>query len=325
MAIVFSGDWLPTEDVKTAWPCEVRVGNIECAIADSVESSGKAYTSVLPMSCIEYVGAGMFTALSLANNHVYDAGALAFAEMRRRLHEIYPNVQFFGTSDKPYAEISDRGKSIAVIASLERCRSRGSDIFREEGVESLIDEIRSRFDFVYVYPHWGKEGEYTRWPSPRQQKLARRWIDAGADGVFGSHAHVFQGREFYKGKPIYYSLGNFYFPHPENKLYEGTDVGLCVEIDKWEVEERFVCKGVLIEGTSEIKHLKELIESISEPIKDWTTWKWARAVGAFNLKKNSASWDIRMKKSFVKTLPKYLVWQMLPNTLLFRMASFITK
>ncbi|MBE6381548.1 MAG: CapA family protein [Lentisphaerae bacterium] len=325
MAIVFSGDWLPTKDIKPAWPCEVRVGNIECAIADSVESSGKAYTSVLPMSCTEYVGAGMFTALSLANNHVYDAGALAFAEMRLRLHEIYPNVQFFGTSDKPYAEISDKGKSIAVIASLERCRSRGLDIFREEGVESLISDIRGRFDCVYVYPHWGKEGEYTRWPSPRQRKLARRWIDAGADGVFGSHSHVFQGREFYKGRPIYYSLGNFYFPHPENKLYEGTDVGLFVEIDKGEVEERFVRNGLIIEDAVEIKDLGGVIESISEPLKHWTTWRWARAVGPFNLKKNSASWKIRLKKSFVKTLPKYLVWQILPNTLLFRVASLFAK
>ena len=139
--------------------------------------------------------------------------------------------------------------------------------------------------------------------------------------MFGSHSHVFQGMEEYKGKPIYYSLGNYFFPHPESKLYEGTDVGLCVEIDNGCVDERFVRNGVLIEGAAEIKHLKELIESISEPLNDWTTWKWARAVGSFNLKKNTASWKIRLRKSFVKTLPKFLVWQVLPKTLLFRLAS----
>ena len=159
------------------------------------------------------------------------------------------------------------------------------------------------------------------WPSPRQRKLARRWIDAGADGIFGSHSHVFQGREFYNGKPIYYSLGNFYFPHLESKLYEGTDVGLCVEIEDGKVEERFVRNGVLIDDESEIKHLKELLESISVPLKNWTTWKWARAVGPFNIKKNMASWKIRLRKNFVKTLPKFLVWQILPKTLLFRAAS----
>ena len=136
---------------------------------------------------------------------------------------------------------------------------------------------------------------------------------------------MFQGREFYKGKPIYYSLGNFYFPHPENKLYDGTDVGLSIEIGDGKVEERFVRNGVLIEDADEIRRLKEVIESISEPLKNWTTWKWARAIGPFNIKKNSASWKIRLRKSFVKTLPKYLVWQVLPNTLLFRVASFFAK
>lgn len=45
------------------------------------------------------------------------------------------------------------------------------------------------------------------------------------------------------------------------------------------------------------------------------------AIGAFNLKENTVSWHIRLKKDFVKTLPKYLVWQVLPKTLLFRVAS----
>ena len=35
------------------------------------------------------------------------------------------------------------------------------------------------------------------------QALARRYIDAGADLVIGSHPHVLQGIEYYKGKPIF--------------------------------------------------------------------------------------------------------------------------
>ena len=325
MSLSFSGDWLPLEQLPTVPPEESRIGNLECALADCAENGDKAYTSVLPALSICNVNKGGFAALSLANNHVYDAGAAVFVEMRRMLAATCPNIQFFGTTEKPYAEIVECGRKVAIIGALERCRSRGSDIFKEENVEGLIRDVRGRFDALYVYPHWGKESEYTRWPSPQQQKLARQWIDAGADGVFGSHSHVFQGREFYKGKPIYYSLGNFYFPHPENKLYDGTDVGLSIEIGDGKVEERFVRNGVLIEDADEIRRLKEVIESISEPLKNWTTWKWARAIGPFNIKKNSASWKIRLRKSFVKTLPKYLVWQVLPNTLLFRVASFFAK
>ena len=122
---------------------------------------------------------------------------------------------FFVTGNK---EILLGDRHIAIIGSLEPCRSRGRRIFKQEDVLALIRKIQDDFDLIYVFPHWGKEGEYTRYPAPWQLKLARSWIDGGADGVFGSHSHVFQGREFYKGKPIYYSLGNFYFPHPETKF-----------------------------------------------------------------------------------------------------------
>ena len=197
-------------------------------------------------------------------------------------------------------------------------------IFRQEDVLSLVKRIRNDFDKVYVYPHWGKEGEYTRWPSPRQRNLARRWIDAGADGVFGSHSHVFQGKEEYKGKPIYYSLGNYYFPHPESKLYEGTDVGLCVEVrdNGTKVVESFVKDGKAIAEDKDVGELRAKLDAISEPLTDWTTWKWAKAIGPFNLKKNTASWKIRLRKNFIKTFPKFLVWQFLPKTLLFRVAGW---
>lgn len=320
MNLFFEGDWLPSRVSSTTWGKPV-VGNLECVLSDNDIASGKAYTSILPMGCIENVVRSGMAALSLANNHVYDVGSDAFIAMKDKLSASCPEIKFFGTVDKPYATLEAECRKVAVIGALEKCRSRGSLIFKEEDVEKLIQDIRGKFDVVYVYPHWGKEGEYTMWPSPRQRKLARRWIDAGADGIFGSHSHVFQGREFYNGKPIYYSLGNFYFLHPESKLYEGTDVGLCVETEDWKVEERFVRNGVLIEDASEIKKLKERLESISEPLKDWTTWKWARAVGPFNLKKNMASWKIRLRKNFVKMLPKFLVWQILPKTLLFRIGS----
>ena len=41
--------------------------------------------------------------------------------------------------------------------------------------------------------------------------MGQQYIDAGADMVIGSHPHVLQPLEFYNGKPIMYSLGNFVF------------------------------------------------------------------------------------------------------------------
>ena len=48
-------------------------------------------------------------------------------------------------------------------------------------------------------------------PKEYQRTMGREYIDAGADLVVGSHPHVLQETEYYNGKPIVYSLGNFVF------------------------------------------------------------------------------------------------------------------
>ena len=326
--IQFVGDWMPSGPVSGggAQDGTLRVGNLECVFADRAHECRKAWTSVLPTSCMDNLRDCGFAALSLANNHVYDAGDNAFRKMVENLERRCPDIQFFGTRERPFAALSQGGEKTAVIGSLEPCRSRGAGLFREEDVESLIREIRGAHARVFVYPHWGKEGEYTRYPSPRQRELARRWIEAGADGVFGSHSHVFQGRETFQGRPIYYSLGNFAFPHPENRLYAGTDVGLCVGLKpkgpNAVPEESFVKVGEdLAEDSDETATARQVLEACSAPLAAWTAWKWARAIGPLYLRKNTASWKIRLGKSFLMTLPKFVAWQLMPKTLLFRIAG----
>jgi poly-gamma-glutamate capsule biosynthesis protein CapA/YwtB (metallophosphatase superfamily) len=81
----------------------------------------------------------------------------------------------------------------------------------DEQVRLDILDARGRLgaDLVIPFMHWG--WEYQRLPSPRQRRLARLMVDAGADAVVGTHPHVIQDIEFYQGKPIAYSLGNFVF------------------------------------------------------------------------------------------------------------------
>lgn len=74
-----------------------------------------------------------------------------------------------------------------------------------------------------VLVHWGIERN--TFPEDYQKTLARQYIDAGADAVIGSHPHVLQGIEYYQGKPIFYSLGNFIF---SNGAYESIVVELTV-------------------------------------------------------------------------------------------------
>ena len=72
-----------------------------------------------------------------------------------------------------------------------------------------IQKAKEQCDFLVVYVHWGVERETE--PKDYQKAMGRQYIDAGADLVVGSHPHVLQEVEYYNGKPIVYSLGNFVF------------------------------------------------------------------------------------------------------------------
>lgn len=75
--------------------------------------------------------------------------------------------------------------------------------------KEVIAGMREECDYVFVCVHWGVEK--TTELTDYQPVVGHEFIDAGADGVIGSHPHCLQGVEFYKGKPIFYSLGNFLF------------------------------------------------------------------------------------------------------------------
>ena len=58
--------------------------------------------------------------------------------------------------------------------------------------------------------HWNYEMEL--YPQPAHRQLAMSIIDAGADAVIGHHPHRIGGIEMYLGRPIVYSLGNWWMP-----------------------------------------------------------------------------------------------------------------
>ncbi len=78
---------------------------------------------------------------------------------------------------------------------------------------------------VIVWPHWGVE--YTAGPTTTQRMLAHDAIDAGADLVIGNHPHWAQAMEVYKGRPIWYALGNFTF---DQTWSEPTMEGISLEL-----------------------------------------------------------------------------------------------
>ncbi|MBT3275708.1 MAG: CapA family protein, partial [Spirochaetales bacterium] len=87
------------------------------------------------------------------------------------------------------------------------------------------------FDILLV--HGGEE--WSTSPSAEYRALYRSYIDLGADAVIGSHPHVLQGIEIYKGSLIAYSLGNFVFPGMDETEYGEDSLILGLGIEGQEV------------------------------------------------------------------------------------------
>ena len=79
---------------------------------------------------------------------------------------------------------------------------------------------------VIAIAHCGLE--YIPYPPPYVAAAFHAMIDAGADCVVGHHPHVPQGIEWYRGRPIVYSLGNFAFYQLTNLFWRRT--GFCVRL-----------------------------------------------------------------------------------------------
>lgn len=155
-------------------------------------------------------------AFTLANNHFMDFQVDGMRESMAFLQEngfAFSGAGENGAAARKTLWLSDGGKKIAVICCCEhQFGVAGPDTagVAAQGawVESSICDARDNgANIVLVSSHAGSES--TNIVSPRLQALYRHWIEVGADVIHGHHSHVPQGWESYKGKPIFYGLGNF--------------------------------------------------------------------------------------------------------------------
>jgi poly-gamma-glutamate synthesis protein (capsule biosynthesis protein) len=96
-----------------------------------------------------------------------------------------------------------------------------------EAMEEAIMKAKNRSHIVIVLFHWGVHFHHSPL-AMYQSELGHRAIDRGADLVLGSHPHVLQAIEVYKGKTIFYSLGNFAFDRSDfpPQVFKGLDIYL---------------------------------------------------------------------------------------------------
>lgn len=185
--------------------------------------ANKLYHFRAEPSRVEYLHEMGADIVLLANNHIYDYGSDALFDTLDTLKGA--GVEYIGAGEnleeamKPvYVKID--GKTIAYVAASRAEKNLRTPQATEDSPGILhcydpelflevIREADKNADFVIANVHWGTERSAVL--EEEQLTTGKQYIDAGADVIIGSHSHCLQGIEYYNGKPIIYSVGNYWF------------------------------------------------------------------------------------------------------------------
>lgn len=200
---------------------DYRMVNLESVFNENFAPIIKSGPNI--SSCPEFVHVLNYLKVDvagLANNHVGDFGQEAMEYTWDILRE--NGIAYVGAGrniDDAYNAyvFSKNGVNVSVIAICENefgiatTTESGAAGYRLGMTAHRIAQEKAKDNYVVIFFHGGNEND--PYPSPKKQELYRMFIEFGADAVVAMHTHCPQGFEIYNGRPIIYSMGNFYFPH----------------------------------------------------------------------------------------------------------------
>lgn len=195
--------------------------------------------SVGSPSFLESIGVNI---ISLSNNHICDYGTIGVSETIASFSSAL--CIGIGSQEEVYKTSLLKSKNIRVgllaLSHAEYCtfvddyedNGLGCAWINSPKVDKLIVDSKAIVDYLVVMPHAGVENMDI--PIPEWRRRYKQLIDLGADCVIATHPHVPQGWDFYEGKYIYYSLGNFFFDSASEHKYWNYSIGVsvCIDIDE---------------------------------------------------------------------------------------------
>ncbi|OIK28441.1 CapA family protein [Streptomyces malaysiense] len=208
----------PVDDLLTG---DVVLGNLEGTLATGGSSKcdhidgPNCFAFHVPPSYGHWLRKAGFTVMNTANNHIDDFGAEGRRETFDALRSA--NVRFTGR----LGQITIQRVHGIRVALIGFAPDRGAnDLTDIPAAKRLTARATTMADVVIVTMHAGAEGSDRTHVEPGTEyflgenrgdshRFGHAVIDAGADLVIGSGPHVMRGMEFYKGRLIAYSLGNF--------------------------------------------------------------------------------------------------------------------
>ena len=188
---------------------DLTVANLEGPLTTSKEYADKQSAFQGKPEYVNILADGNIEAVTLANNHSKDHFTQGMKDTKAILNTT--GIHHFGYNESTIIDV--KGIQVGFLGF-----SFPQSLTTE--MKEAITKLKDKTDLVIVYFHWGIERDYA--PMASQRKLAKQCIDAGVDLVVGSHPHVLQGIETYKGKQIVYSLSNFCFGGNKNPSDKDT-------------------------------------------------------------------------------------------------------
>ncbi len=201
---------------------DIAMVNLENPLTVSNEKTEKLFNFKADPQLVRVLSSGGVDLVTLANNHIYDfnqSGLLETLEVLSghgihytgagRLHDEAHHPLILRRKGLRLGFFSYYGTHKHSNSHPATADSAGTAMRRIALIRRDIEKYRHLTDVIIVNFHWGLEKEH--YPQKEQIRLAHQVIDAGADLIIGHHPHVLQGVELYKGKAVFYSLGNFIF------------------------------------------------------------------------------------------------------------------
>ena len=115
------------------------------------------------------------------------------------------------TGSKPGAPVRIKGRDFRAVEAPTTPMTIGYDLNPKDLAANLlaVRQAKQNGNLVVFSLHNHEPGNASQTPADFAPGLAHQIIDAGADVYMGHGPHQLRGIEIYKGKPIFYSLGNF--------------------------------------------------------------------------------------------------------------------
>jgi poly-gamma-glutamate synthesis protein (capsule biosynthesis protein) len=219
-------DYLYDEVREILKGADITVGVYNATMSDQIEYVGceNSWELVGSPNNADALQRAGFDVISVATNHIKDCGKkfcgnVAFFDTLHHLERV--GIHSVGAGQDLMEAIRPVVLNINGVrfgfVSLGEVNERvfadaitpGIAVLTRGNLVSAISEAQAISDVVVVLPHSGPE-DYPE-VTPQQKYWARNAVEAGADLVVTTHAHIVQGYQLLDGVPVFYSLGNFVF------------------------------------------------------------------------------------------------------------------